>query len=218
MIFFKFKVFLISIWIVLLADTVKKNPKILIIGDSISIGYTPFVQNELKGRADVYHNPGNAKHTGTGIENIEKWIGDQQWDIIQFNWGLWDLCYRHPDSKLYGQRDKINGKLTHTVEEYATNLDSIIGKIKAKSKAKLIFVTTTHIPDEEAGRFQQDALRYNEVAKRIMKEHNILVNDIYEQSTAIHKKYGIGSDDVHYSKQGYRKLGHLITDFLKREM
>lgn len=218
MIFFKFKVFLISIWIVLLADTVNKNPKILIIGDSISIGYTPFVQNELKGRADVYHNPGNAKHTGTGIENIEKWIGDQQWDIIQFNWGLWDLCYRHPDSKLYGQRDKVNGKLTHTVEEYATNLDSIIGKIKAKSKAKLIFVTTTHIPDEEAGRFQQDALRYNEAAKRIMKEHNILVNDIYEQSTAIHKKYGIGSDDVHYSKQGYRKLGQLITDFLKREM
>lgn len=218
MIFFKFKVLLISAWIVLLADTVKKNPKILIIGDSISIGYTPFVQNELKGRADVYHNPGNAKHTGTGIENIEKWIGDQQWDIIQFNWGLWDLCYRHPDSKLYGQRDKVNGKLTHTVEEYATNLDSIIGKIKAKSKAKLIFVTTTHIPDEEAGRFQQDALRYNEAAKRIMKEHNILVNDIYEQSTAIHQKYGIGSDDVHYSKQGYRKLGQLITDFLKREM
>ena len=218
MILFKFKVLLISALIVLFGDTVEENPKILIIGDSISIGYTPFVQKQLRGRADVYHNPGNAEHTGTGIENIEKWVGDQQWDIIQFNWGLWDLCYRHPNSKVYGQRDKVNGKLTHTVEEYATNLDSIICQIKAKSKAKLIFVTTTYVPDKEAGRFEQDVFRYNEAAKTIMKKHDILVNDIYKQSIAIHKKHGIGADDVHYSKRGYKKLAHLITDFLRREL
>lgn len=86
----------------------KKKQKVLIVGDSISIGYTPFVKESLKEVAEVVHNPGNAKHTGNGLKHIEDWIGDEQWDIIHFNWGLWDLCYRHPDSKVQGQRDKAN--------------------------------------------------------------------------------------------------------------
>ena len=45
-------------------------PRILIIGDSISLGYTPNVKEMFQGRAEVVHNPGNAQHTGTGLEQI----------------------------------------------------------------------------------------------------------------------------------------------------
>lgn len=77
---------LISVILLLtLTRNIEDNPKILIIGDSISIGYTPFVQNNLQERADVFHNPGNAQHTGTGLKKIEEWIGEVEWDIIQFN-------------------------------------------------------------------------------------------------------------------------------------
>lgn len=192
--------------------------KILIIGDSISIGYTPFVIENLKNIAEVSHNPGNAQHTGTGLSNIETWIEANDWDLIQFNWGLWDLCYRHPDSKVQGHRDKINGTITYSLYEYASNLDSIVTILKTKTNAKLIFVTTTYVPENEAGRFQNDAKRYNEVAKKIMKKHSVLVNDIYEQSILIHKEFGKGLDDVHYSKEGYEKLSELVTEFLKTEI
>ena len=168
------------------------KPKILIIGDSVSIGYTPFVTEKLRDIADVSHNPGNAQHTGTGLDNIETWIGGNDWDIIQFNWGLWDLCYRNPDSKVQGHRDKKNGTITYSIHEYASNLDSIITILKTKTDAKLIFVTTTYVPENEAGRFQNDAIRYNEAAKKIMKKHSIIVNDIYEQSIPIHKNFGKG--------------------------
>ena len=218
MISLKFSLLTLILGVVLLANIEKDKPKILIIGDSISIGYTPFVKEALKDKAEVFHNPGNAEHTGTGIKNIENWIGDQQWDIIQFNWGLWDLCYRHPDSKVQGKRDKVNGKLTYTVEQYAANLDTIISLIKAKTNAKLIFVTTTYVPDMEAGRFKQDPIRYNDAAKKVMKKHGIWVNDVFEQSIEIHEKYGNGSDNVHYSKQGYEALGQLITAFLLNEI
>ena len=40
-----------------------RKVKILIIGDSISNGYTPFVQKELANVAEVSDNPGNGKHT-----------------------------------------------------------------------------------------------------------------------------------------------------------
>ena len=205
---------LILIW----SGCAKHKPKILIVGDSISLGYTPYVREDLQGIAEVYHNRGNAQHTGTGLDSIETWIGTKDWDIIQFNWGLWDLCYRHPDSKTQGNRDKVHGTITYELEDYGKNLDSIVQWMKAKSDAKLIFVTTTYVPEDEAGRYQEDAIRYNQLAKRIMEENGVVINDIYEASRRIHRQYGKDSGDVHYLPEGYRALAKEITDFLKGEM
>ncbi|MEP0366321.1 MAG: SGNH/GDSL hydrolase family protein [Cyclobacteriaceae bacterium] len=195
-----------------------KKARILIIGDSISIGYTPFVQKSLKGVAEVVHNPGNAQHTGNGLEHIKDWIGDTEWDIIHFNWGLWDLCYRHPESQVQGQRDKVNGTITYSLDEYESNLDSLVQLIKMYSDAELIFVTTTYVPEEETGRFSEDAKRYNAVAEKVMKAHNVAVNNIYSKSVKIHRKYGKGNDDVHYTSRGYKHLGKQISKYLKSKL
>ena len=192
--------------------------KIMIIGDSISLGYTPYVKEYFSDHLVIVHNPGNAQHTGTGLEKIKEWIGNEDWDIIQFNWGLWDLCYRHPDSEVQGNRDKINGKITYSIEDYKRNLDSIITTLKKITDSRLVFVTTTYVPENEAGRFAADAVKYNEAAIEIMKKNSIIVNDIYEQSIPIHKKFGKGVDDVHYTKEGYEKLSNLIINFLEIEI
>lgn len=197
---------------------VQNKPKILIIGDSISIGYTPFVKEYFTDKAEVFHNPGNAQHTGTGLKNIEEWIGKEDWDIIQFNWGLWDLCYRHPDSNIQGKKDKINGEITFGIDDYSSNLDSLVQMIKQNTDAKLIFVTTTFVPEDEAGRYKEDAIRYNEAAKQVMNDHNVAVNDIFETSMAIHNLYGKGNKDVHYTTEGYKALAELITKFLEEEI
>jgi len=195
-----------------------REPTVLIIGDSISIGYTPFVKKYFKGKALITHNPGNAEHTGTGLEKIDEWLGEEEWDIVQFNWGLWDLAYRHRSAKAYGNRDKLNGTVTYSVDEYAANLDSLVAYIKSKTEAKLIFVTTTYVPSEEAGRFTSDVEKYNDAAKLVMKKHEVKVNDIYKKSIKIHKDYGKGSNDVHYSSKGYKKLSEAITSFLENEL
>lgn len=215
----KFKV-LIILFLMLFINSSCKHEKsqILIIGDSISIGYTGFVRGELEDLADVSHNPGNGKYTGYGLDSIASWIGDEKWDIIQFNWGLWDLCYRHPDSKVQGNRDKINGTLTSTPEEYKKQLEAIVKIMLNKSDAKLIFVTTTYVPIAEEGRFTEDAIKYNKIAKQIMKVNGVKINDIYEVSKEIHLKYGKGDDDVHYSSEGYEALGQHIVDFLRDEI
>ena len=194
-----------------------KKTNILIIGDSISIGYTPFVQKKLKGKAEVFHNPKNAQHTGNGLEKIHSWIKGKEWDVIQFNWGLWDLCYRHDKSKEQGKRDKVNGKITYPIEGYAKNLEKLVSILESTG-AKLIFVTTTYVPEQEAGRFQEDPIKYNRVAKEIMKKHNIQVNDIFETSIKVHKEYGNGNDDVHYSEEGYAKLSEPIIKMLEKHI
>lgn len=211
-------VILAALLILSLSSINNDEPKILIIGDSISIGYMPFVKEDLANKATVYHNPGNAQHTGTGLKNVEEWISTETWDIVQINWGLWDLCYRNADSKTQGNRDKEHGKITYTVNEYASNLDTIIKLIKSKTNAKVIFVTTTYVPENEAGRFKEDVKKYNDAARKIMTKHSIAVNDIYETSISIHNKLGLGLDDVHYSDKGYEKLSKPITKFLKKEL
>ena len=211
----KFLIVLFSILLIPGFKTEKK--KILIIGDSISIGYTPFVREALLDKAVVVHNPGNAQHTGTGLKKLDEWVGDEKWDIIQFNWGLWDLCYRSPDSSESGKKDKINGTITFSVEEYQSNLRELVKKLQA-THAKLVFVTTTFVPENEPGRIAGDELRYNKAALEVMQEFNIPVNDIYKASKKIHKKQGESPGNVHYTEQGYQMLAEKIVSFLQKEI
>jgi|TARA_R110000744_G_scaffold262470_2_gene377045 lysophospholipase L1-like esterase len=210
--------FLIALCVFLCLGYKPKEPKILIIGDSISIGYFSKVKEALATKAIVMHNPGNAQHTGTGLEKIKDWIGKEDWDIIQFNWGLWDLCYRHPDSKVYGNRDKTKGTLTNDLQTYRQNLEELVSILKTSTSAKLIFVTTTYVPVNEAGRFSEDVVKYNAVAKSVMKKNGIIINDIYKKSIAIHHKNGLGDQDVHYNKEGYNELGELIVPVLNKTL
>ena len=50
------------------AEDVAPLPKVLIIGDSISMGYTPPLTDMLRGKAEVIHNAGNAGPSSRGLE------------------------------------------------------------------------------------------------------------------------------------------------------
>ena len=193
-----------------------RKPKILIIGDSISIGYTPFVKTNLENQALVFHCKGNAQYSSYGLTKLNDWLGNEHWDIIQFNWGLWDICYRDPNKPVdYTNRDKINGKITTTKQDYKANLEAIIDRLK-QTKAKLIFVTTTCVPDNEPGRYDKDVQDYNAIAIQVMKENNVPVNDLYSTSKQIHKEDGLGDNNVHYKAEGYQKLAAKVCEGLTK--
>lgn len=183
----------------------KDLPKVLIIGDSISIGYTPYVKRQLKDEATVSRNPGNAAHTGTGLEKIDAWLGDTRWDLIHFNWGLHDLCYRKG-----GAKDKVNGTLTATLEQYEKNLDQLVIRL-AKTGATLVWASTTLVPEGEAGRIAGDEKKYNEVAARVMKKHGIATNDLHALSAGLASDQFAKPGDVHYKPAGYQKLGTQVA-------
>lgn len=192
----------------------KDLPKVLIIGDSISIGYTPFVKRQLKDVATVSRNPGNAAHTGTGLEKIDAWLGDTRWDLIHFNWGLHDLCYRNPDAKQQGNRDKVNGKLTTTLEQYEKNLDQLVTRMK-KTGATLVWASTTLVPEGEAGRIAGDEKKYNEVAARVMKKHGVAINDLHALSATFGPELFVRAGDVHYKPAGYQKFGTEVSSVIR---
>ncbi len=190
---------------------VTKPPRVLIIGDSISIGYTPYVTGMLKNDAVIKHHRGNAEHTGTGLKMLDPWIGDTEWDVIHFNWGLWDLCYRHPESKVQGHRDKVNGTVTMSLVQYEENLEELVIRLK-KTHAVLIWAHTTVVPEKEAGRFVGDDKAYNDVATRVMKKHNVTINDLNRLTRGFSTDLFTQPGNVHYTKQGYQRIARQVAD------
>ena len=200
----------------------QKLPNVLIIGDSISIGYTRLVREKLIGKANVYRpmngkGPDNCGDTTIGMAKIDAWLGKQKWDVIHFNWGLWDLCYRNPASKEQGGRDKAGGKVSTTPADYEKNLEQLVTRMEATG-AKLIWASTTVVPDGEVGRFVGDDEKYNSIAERVMKKHSIPTDDLFALSKEFSGKFSAKAGDVHYKVEGYDALAVQVAGAIEKEL
>lgn len=192
-------------------------PDVLLIGDSISIGYTEPVREMLSGVCNVYRPDANCGDTKNGLANIDSWLGNRAWDIIHFNWGLHDLCYRHPQATTYGNRDKINGTLSVQPATYKANLESLV-RIMQSTARLLVWATTTYIPDGEAGRCQGDEVRYNALASEVMAKHDIPADDLYEITRAFPPEMFTCPGDVHFTKQGYNRIAEVVSECIKTQL
>ncbi len=194
-------------------EPVASLPNVFIYGDSISIHYTEYVRASLEGKASVYRLHKNGNSSDKFIRNMETFKEtmfqpnleggwDFSWDVIHFNVGLHDFKYM-----VGKKRDKVNGTQVSPPEVYKENLEKIIAYLKTNyPNAKLIFATTTPVPDGEAGRIEGDAIRYNELALKVLEKHkDIIVNDLYTVSVPVQKEHSQG--DVHYKPEGSRIQG-----------
>lgn len=189
-------------------------PQVLIIGDSISMGYTPHVASIMEGEAMVLRHKGNAGHTGNGLLHIEEWLGTNRWDVIHFNFGLHDLCYRRQDPAKKNPKDKVGGSVTNTPEQYGQNLELLVQRLE-QTGAKLVWASTTIVPEKEPGRFVGDDLKYNAVAEKVMKAHGIAINDLHTLSAGFPSSDFAGPGDVHYTDAGYRKLAAQVASSIR---
>ena len=183
-----------------------KLPNVLIIGDSISIGYTLPTRANLKGKANVHRIPINGGPTIRGLTEIEKWLGERQWDVIHFNWGLHDL-----------KMDKT-GKHQVPIKEYEANLEKLVKRLKKQTKV-LIWASTTPVPEGKVNppRKDSDVQAYNKVAKQIMAKHDVVINDLY--AFALPKLKEIQrSVNVHFTPEGSNVLGERVADVILREL
>jgi lysophospholipase L1-like esterase len=188
---------------------------ILLIGDSIMGGYFKAVQKELGAEANVVRHPGNAGDTRNGLKQLDTWLGDTRWDVIHFNWGLHDLCHRHPESKLQGHRDKVRGAVSVPLDEYEKNLETLVQRLE-KTGATLIFATTTKVPEGEPGRHVGDDARYNEAALRVIRRHGIAVDDLHAVSAGFKAEMFSKPADVHFASAGNSALAKEVAAAIRR--
>lgn len=181
-------------------------PRVLLVGDSISMGYTLPVRKLLEGKANVHRIPANGGPTKNGVANIQKWLGSSKWDVIHFNWGIHDLKYM-PD-----------GKRQVEPADYEANLRKLVAALKATG-AKLIWASTTPIPEGELNpprKFGQ-VNEYNAIAARVMKENDVPTDDLNAWMTPrfeeLHKP-----KDLHYTEAGSEHLAKKVAEEIEKAL
>lgn len=179
-------------------------PRVLLIGDSISIGYTLAVRKLLKGKANVIRPLTNCGPTTRGVTSIDEWLGKGHWDVIHFNFGLHDMVYFAADGKTRAEPTVEGARHQVSVEDYEANLRKLVDRLK-QTKAKLIWCTTTPVPEGSAGRSADEAVLYNQIAAKVMEEHGIAVDDLHAFALPRLKEIQ-QPKNVHFTPEGSKVL------------
>ncbi len=194
--------------------------RVLLLGDSISIGYTPFVREALGTRAHVVRpmrgagnrSPENCAGTNKGVEHLDRWLAIEggDWDVIHFNFGLHDLKRVHPETG----RNSTDSDHPHqaTSERYEAQLRDIVSRLR-ETGARLVFCTTTPVPDGDLRPYREpaDVLEYNRIATRVMEQEDVAVNDLFQFALAQLESIQRPAD-VHFTKEGSRVLGERVAE------
>ncbi len=173
-----------NVWIPEANET--RLPRVLLIGDSITGGYGPKVEEALKGKASVARLS-TSKSIGDPVLLTEvALVLDQcRFDVVHFNNGLHGWGY--------------------TEEEYRKHFPELVATIRTHApQAKLIWATIT--PVRQAGKLDviaEDTKRVqarNKIAEAIVAGERIAVDDLYGL-VKDHPEYW-SADGVHFNAQG----------------
>ena len=167
-----------------------KLPRVLLIGDSVSRGYTMSVRKALAGKANVHRAPANCGPTSLGVRKIDVWLGDGKWDVIHFNFGIHDR--------------------NTPIADYTQRLEQLVGRMQ-KTGAKLIWASTTPIPDDPTKKQTAvSIIERNQTAAEVMKKHDVALDDLFTTITP-HLAEMQNPNDFHFNAAGYGFLGRQVA-------
>ncbi|MFW6189311.1 MAG: SGNH/GDSL hydrolase family protein [Planctomycetota bacterium] len=184
---------------------------VILIGDSIRLGYQPVVAEELGNRARVCGPEANGGDTRNLLEHLEEWVMGAGADVVHVNAGLHDI--RRP----FGAKEP-----TVPLEEYRCNVDLILRRITEQAGADAAWATTTpvnqrrHHQRKSFDRFEEDVLTYNRVALEVCQELGVPVDNLFEVVMDAGRDRLLAEDGVHFTEEGYRLLGRAVADAVRK--
>jgi len=189
--------------------------KILLIGDSIRMGYCEYVKASLSDSAVVYYPPENCKFAVNVLRFMREWKNSKKcnWptdmDLVVFNAGLWDVL-RVQD-----------GEMLSTIDYYQYTMGRL-GKIIKElfPVAKLVFATSTAIVEESSHkRYNKDIEDFNAAAIEVLSPIGVEILDLYEITKAIAPDSELRSDETHFNTdKGRQLIGGAVVDFICKSL
>lgn len=188
-------------------------PLVVLLGDSIRMGYQNVVVKELAGTARVWAPKDNCAHTAHTLANLDEWLEGKQPALIHINCGLHDM-WRNED-----------GSIRHPKDIYLKNLEAIFAKLKELAPdAILVFALTTPVDQDQQktskyGRIvrrNEDIPKYNAAARTLAEAQGLLVNDLYSVVDLAGTQDLINPDGVHFNPKGCAVLGEAVAAFVRK--
>ena len=209
---------------------------LLLLGDSIRLGYDSFVQEKLAGRMNVYFAEDNGRFAQYTLRELSIWKSKLSWpddiDVVHWNNGLWDIL--HLSSKATGYDGEDTGETIVSANRpadlrfdkdpltppdmYRYMLGRIVTRIhQLFPRAAVIFATTTPVIEElatTAYRSNAEVELYNRIAREVLIPRGVRINELGDFSKANCSK--LHRDWVHYTDEGSELLASEIVSFLER--
>lgn len=191
------------------APAQRTQPRVLLLGDSISIGYAPHVRGALKGTAHVDRPDGNHRSTWEALASLDQWLGDDKWDVVHFNFGLHDMYHVNENGQVVSP---AQGAPRSSLADYENSLRRIVARLE-RTKAALVFATSTPALTDTPTHRSGVAARYNEAATSVMRSRSVAINDLHEFTVQQPELQLPG--DLHFTPDGYERLGAQVVAAIK---
>ena len=186
-------------------------PRVLLLGDSIRMGYQPQVTVTLQdgGEAVVTGPQENCQYSAYTRERLPVWIDELGVpDVVHWNNGLHDVGHNPA-------RDPVQ----FPVEAYVGNLAAILDALQ-EAGARIIWATSTPVhPDRP---FRNDGWswrneeidRYNAAALELIRGEGLPVNDLHALVSSDVDRY-LAEDLLHLSADGIRTCAAAVADAIR---
>lgn len=190
-------------------------PEVVLIGDSIRLGYQPFVAEALRGEAEVWGPEANGGTTVNILLHLHLWVKRRRPDVILVNAGLHDVRTDH-----YGGRE-ILIPLAH----HRDNVRRILRFCREHAPgARVAWATTTPVIEvrhhaahgewQDFDRYQADIDACNAAAAAVCAELAVPLIDLAAVVRGFDPSW-ITSDGVHYTAPGSRALAAAVVAGLR---
>ncbi len=184
--------------------SLNKQKRILLLGDSISMGYRGYVREALEGRAEVAFFEENGRFSNYTLHMLNQWIRQNGApDIVHWNNGIWDLTVEPP----------LDGNFT-PLPEYVAHLRRIIRLLRRVGTSAVVFATTTYAKDR-AEQPPEETDRFNAAALAVMREERVEVNDLGALVKANLDAF-LCDDRLHLNEAGYRACAAQVVQVLEK--
>lgn len=174
-------------------------PRVLLVGDSITLGYQEKVRNKLKGVCYVdFIATSYAIDTKMFGDIVASFFVDSDYALIHFNHGL------------HGQ---------HVLKRtYKSRLKKLLQRAKG---SKIVLVTSTIVYCEGNTRLDRvwakKLKERNDAVKELSEEFGYGIDDLYSLSVSMPTdKRSI--DGVHYTEEGYEDFACAVADSIRNNL
>ena len=182
---------------------------IVLVGDSIRIGYEPYIRRELAGLADLWTPGENGGNSRNVLDHLDEWVLAQRPNLLHINCGLHDV-----------RRDNGAPQPAISLTDYEANLRTLFARLREAGIATLWATSTPinevrHARSGPSQRREEDVIAYNRVSIRVAQEFGLPVNDLYSLINRLGRDRYLKQDGRHYVPAGYALLGHAVADAIR---
>ena len=179
--------------------------KVVLIGDSIRMGYQPFVARKLDGEADVWGPAANCRHSLWALDHFDPWVVEQAPDLVHVNFGIHDAVVM------------ADGGFQVCPQQYRMCLQRFIDRVAGLDGTTMIWGSTTPRFRPTEGVAMADWPKmleidtYNATALELVTRAGLAVDDLHQTILDSGFAECLTDDGCHMTEHGNEALSDAVV-------